>query len=188
MSSSVTVVVLAGGTARRFGSDKLAALLPDGRSVLEHCLAGMPSAWPLVVVGPERPVPSEVADRVRFVRETPAGGGPLAGIAAGVAVADGDVVCVAPGDTPRAGEVLPLLVGALDADPTVDAAVLSDAAGQPNPVLAAYRTRALRAALPDVPTGAAARELLTLTHVEVRAPFPVHDVTTPADLTDTGMG
>jgi molybdopterin-guanine dinucleotide biosynthesis protein A len=182
VSGSLQVIVLAGGSSRRFGADKLAAPMPDGRSVLDHCLAGMPSAWDLVVVGPSRPVPSEVADRVRFVREVPPGGGPLAGIAAGLAVVTGDVVCVAPGDAPRAGEVLPLLVAALERDDAMSAAVLRDGEGQANPVIAAYRTGVLRRALPDSTTGVAARTLLSLPHREVQPPFEVLDVDTPEDL------
>lgn len=176
------VIVLAGGSSRRFGSDKLAALLPDGRSVLDHCLAGMPSGWPLLLVGPSRVVPDEVAGRVRWVRESPPGGGPLAGIAAGLEVVDTEVVCVAPADAPRAGEVLALLVAALDDDASVSAAVLSDGEGRANPVLAAYRVADLRRALPDSTAGVPARTLLSLPHVEVRAPFEVRDVDTPEDL------
>ena len=179
--------MLAGGSSRRFGSDKLAALLPDGRSVLDHCLSGMPAGWDLVVVGPSRAVPAEVAARVRFVREEPPGGGPLAGIAAGLACVTGEVVCVAPGDAPRAGQVLPLLVAALTEDPAVSAAVLSDGEGQANPVLAAYRVGALREALPRSTAGVAARILLALPHREVRAPFEVRDIDTPDDLAATRL-
>ncbi|HYN68073.1 MAG TPA: NTP transferase domain-containing protein, partial [Ornithinibacter sp.] len=52
-TSEVTVVVLAGGTSRRFGSDKLGARL-HGVSVLEMVVASLPESWPVVVVGPIR--------------------------------------------------------------------------------------------------------------------------------------
>jgi molybdopterin-guanine dinucleotide biosynthesis protein A len=178
----VQVIVLAGGSSRRFGSDKLAALLPDGRSVLGRCLLGMPSGWDLVVVGPLRPVPSEVSERVRWVRELPPGGGPLAGIAAGLQLVTAAVVCVVPGDAPRAGEVLPLLVATLEQDASLAAAVLSDGEGRANPVLAAYRAGRLREAVPDAPANVPARTLLALAHREVRGAFEVRDVDTPEDL------
>lgn len=182
MTEPVTVIVLAGGTSRRFGSDKLAALLPDGVSVLDHCLLGMPASWAVVVVGPSRVVPSAVQARVRFVQESPAGGGPLAGVAAGLALVGGEVVCVAPGDAPRAGSVLESLVGSLESDASVDAAVLSDAEGQANPLLAAYRVNALSGAMPSAPANLPARKLLTLPHRLVQADVEVHDIDTPEDL------
>ncbi|EAP98286.1 hypothetical protein JNB_15018 [Janibacter sp. HTCC2649] len=178
----MSVIVLAGGTSRRFGSDKLAALLPDGVSVLDHCLLGMPPAWGVVVVGPSRVVPSAVAGRVRFVQESPVGGGPLAGVAAGLSLVRGDVVCVAAGDAPLAGSVLPLLVTALEGDSSVDAAVLSDGEGQANPLLAAYRVNALRDAMPGSPANLPARKLLSLAHRLVRLGVDVTDIDTPDDL------
>lgn len=186
VSDSVTVIVLAGGTSRRFGSDKLAAVLPDGRAVLDACLSGMPSAWPIVVVGPSRPVPSEVADRVRFVREDPPSSGPLAGIAAGLELVETDLACVVAGDTPRAGLVVASLVDAL-AEETIDgvpapAAVMSDGEGQSNPLLAAYRVEALRDAMPAEPANRAARTLLALPHVLVRPETEIWDVDHPEDL------
>ncbi|WP_156465443.1 molybdenum cofactor guanylyltransferase [Knoellia sp. Soil729] len=186
MASSGSVIVLAGGTSRRFGSDKLAALLADGQSVLDRCLVGMPDGWPLVVVGPSRVVPSSVADRVQFVRESPAGSGPLAGVAAGVAAVTTDLVCVVAGDTPQAGKALPLLVSALEADLAVDAVVAGDGDGegdgQANPLLAAYRTETLRGGVLDSPENRPARSLLSLAHSVLRVGDQARDVDTPEDL------
>jgi molybdopterin-guanine dinucleotide biosynthesis protein A len=78
-------VVLAGGTAVRLdGADK-AALEHGGRSLLEHALAAVAAASEIVVVG--EPVPT--SPPVTFTRESPAGGGPLAALCAGVAALAG---------------------------------------------------------------------------------------------------
>lgn len=74
-------VILTGGTGSRLGGADKASLELAGHSLLDHALAAVAGAAEVVVVGPETvtPVP------VRFVREDPPGGGPLAGLAAGVA-------------------------------------------------------------------------------------------------------
>ena len=76
-----TALVLCGGGSRRMGSDKTTATL-GGATVLDHLLDGLPADWPLVVVGPERPT----RRAVRWTRESPAGGGPVAAVAAGGAL------------------------------------------------------------------------------------------------------
>jgi molybdopterin-guanine dinucleotide biosynthesis protein A len=78
-------VVLAGGTAARLdGADK-ASLEHGGRSLLEHALAAVSASAETVVVG--EPVPT--SRPVTFTRESPAGGGPLAALCAGVAALAG---------------------------------------------------------------------------------------------------
>ena len=79
---TVVAVVLAGGESRRFGSDKLAAAL-DQQTLLDHTLAALPEEFAVIVVGPERPTTRSV----RFTREQPPGGGPAAGLVAGVRAA-----------------------------------------------------------------------------------------------------
>ena len=51
---AVTAIVLAGGQARRFGSDKLSAPFGDG-TLLDALLSGLPEDWAVVCVGPDRP-------------------------------------------------------------------------------------------------------------------------------------
>ena len=179
-SADVTVLVPAGGGSTRFGSDKLAARL-DGTTVLDHLLAGVPPEWPVVLVGPERRV---ARSGVRWVREQPPGGGPLAGVLAGVAVVETPVAVVVAGDMPFAGPVLPVLVEALrTAGPGVAAAVALDGEGHANPVLAGYRVDAVRAAFPGPVQGGRAKRLLDLPHVLVAVPgVGSHDVDTPSDL------
>jgi molybdopterin-guanine dinucleotide biosynthesis protein A len=92
-------VVLTGGAGRRLdGADK-AALEHAGRPLLEHALAAVAEAGEVVVVGPETPTSRPVL----FARESPVGGGPLAGVSAGVAALSGapDLVVVLAVDMPH---------------------------------------------------------------------------------------
>ena len=159
----VTALVLAGGESRRFGSDKLAAPL-RGTSVLDHLMTSLPTHWAVLVVGPRR----ATARTVHWTREDPPGGGPLAGVAAGVAAASTDVVAVVAGDMPDAGPALVTLVAALRAAPhEVAGVVATDEAGIANPLLAAYRTRAVLAGLRHPAHGRPAKLLLRLPHREI---------------------
>lgn len=178
-TGDVSVVVLAGGTSRRFGSDKLAAPL-GASTVLDHLIGSLPAAWPVVVVGPRRAGTRPVT----WTREDPPGGGPLAGVAAGVALVRTDLVAVVAGDMPFAGAALERIVGALrTSPPQVCGVVARDGAQVVNPLLAAYRTEAVRSVLPDQPGGRPARALLALPHVELAMDGPaVRGVDTPADL------
>jgi molybdopterin-guanine dinucleotide biosynthesis protein A len=73
-------VILSGGTAARMGGTDKASLEYAGRSLLEHALDAVAGAGEIVVVGPEAPTSRAVI----FTRESPPGGGPLAGLQAGV--------------------------------------------------------------------------------------------------------
>jgi molybdopterin-guanine dinucleotide biosynthesis protein A len=194
-------VVLAGGTSRRWGGiDKTAADLA-GRPVLAHVVQGLPADLPVVVVGPAGHPFADLADpaRVRWTREDPPGGGPVAGLAAGLAALrsagfeDGDDVVLLAGDLPDAGSAVPRLLAALRepaaAEP-VDVAVGVDPQGRRQPLLAAYRLAPLRAVLAadaarGLPTGGRAmRELLgrlRVREVPVSA-AEAFDLDTPADL------
>jgi len=79
-------VVLTGGTSTRLGGADKAGLARAGRSLLDSALDAVAGAAEVVVVGPETAVGREV----RFAREEPAGGGPLAGVGAGVAALSGE--------------------------------------------------------------------------------------------------
>ena len=123
----IAAVVLAGGESRRFGSDKLAADL-EGRTVLDRALDGLPPEAAIAVVGPQRPIDRAAA----FLREDPPGGGPAAGLVAGLTWATdrgAERILVLPGDAPGAGRAARLLLAALDA-PGVTAAVGSDGSGR----------------------------------------------------------
>lgn len=175
----LTVVVLAGGQSRRFGSDKLAAPLA-GTTLLDHLIATLPEAWPVVVVGE----PRATARDVEWTREDPPGGGPLAGVEAGLDRVGTGLVAVVAGDMPYAAAGLVVLAAALrDAGPETVAAVGTDDQGFANPLLAVYRAAAVRATLPRPAHGRPAKTLLALPHVEVRvAGVASRDVDTPRDL------
>jgi molybdopterin-guanine dinucleotide biosynthesis protein A len=174
-----TVVVVAGGPSTRFGADKLGAPL-RGTTVLDHLLADLPPDWPVVVVGAERPTTRPVS----WTREEPPGGGPLAGIAAGLALVGTPIAGVVAGDMPYAATALAAVVHVLTGAPAdVCAVVATDHEGVPNPLLAAYRTEAARAAVPGSGHGHPARTLLDLPHVTVPVTTVAsRDVDTPADL------
>ncbi len=119
---AVAGIVLAGGRSRRFGRDKLAASMPDGRTVLTHAVEAVASIVDLVVVviSPEGPIPGALPPNVLVVRDPQAFAGPVAGILAGLEALDGtaeSIVVVAGGDMPwMLPPVLRMLVDALEAD------------------------------------------------------------------------
>jgi molybdopterin-guanine dinucleotide biosynthesis protein A len=104
----VTGIVLAGGRSSRMGQDK-AALVLDGRTLLQHaCDALAAAADEIVIVGsPGRPLPAvSAAVPVRRVDDAVEGEGPLAGIAAGLAAAHGEVAAVVGCDMPHLAPAL----------------------------------------------------------------------------------
>jgi molybdopterin-guanine dinucleotide biosynthesis protein A len=142
-------VVLAGGAARRLGGVRKPVLPVAGRSLLGRVLTAVADARVRVVVGPsDLPVPPGVL----VTREEPAGGGPVAGAAAGLALVPSGVETVA-----LLASDLPLLdaaaVGVLRASlasgvpDRAGAAVFVDEAGRRQSLCGVWRTAALRAAL-----------------------------------------
>ncbi|HEX7472480.1 MAG TPA: molybdenum cofactor guanylyltransferase [Candidatus Limnocylindrales bacterium] len=120
-------IVLAGGGSRRFGSDKLAVPLADGRSVLAHAVAaaGMVAGELLVVVAPSGSRPDDLPDRAVIVHDPEPDGGPLLGLAAGLEAARDESILLVGGDMPELDPaVLRLLVAAVRDDAGVDAARL----------------------------------------------------------------
>jgi len=173
----VTVVVLAGGTSRRFGADKLVARWGRG-TLLDQAVSGLPSSWSILVVGPERPL----SRAVRYAREEPVGAGPAAAVLAGVRACDADRVVTMPGDSPFAAQVVQRLASALVAHQSVVAA-----GSQPHPLYLGLRATALdrlRGLDPAEWAHRSARALMSWLdplHVTV-PPGWLADVDTPADL------
>jgi molybdopterin-guanine dinucleotide biosynthesis protein A len=122
VSPEVTAIVLAGGRATRFGSDKLAVEI-DGRSVLDRAIAACAAVAPEVLLvgsaGTTLPV--------RRIDDPEPFGGPLQALAGALDVTRTAFALVVAGDMPSlVPAVLELLVAALAADPGADAVVLTD--------------------------------------------------------------
>jgi molybdopterin-guanine dinucleotide biosynthesis protein A len=151
------------------GGDKTALDLGAGRSVLDHLVSSLDGTVPVVVVGRRRALERPV----QWTRESPQGGGPLAGVAAGVA-ATGDVawVVVVAGDQPFAAEGVGLLIAAArTTSDDVDAVVGLDVTGRDQPLLAAYRRSTLLARLSEPADGRSMHSLLDRLVVH-RLPLP----------------
>lgn len=163
------IIVLAGGGGTRLGGFDKARLEVAGRPLLEFVLAGATAARQVVVVG-ETAVPVGVLRTV----EDPPGGGPVAGIAAGLrtlsehrgapaspaheprapASPASAWTLVLAVDQPGAGAAVPvLLAAAAAAGPETDLVCPHDASGHPQWLLAAYRTSALERALEPFGSG-----------------------------------
>ncbi|MFT3887709.1 MAG: NTP transferase domain-containing protein [Arachnia sp.] len=137
-------IVLGGGRSSRMGTDKLALLL-DGRPLLARVVEAALGWADTVVVAGDRPRGWTDDPRVTFRREDPPFGGPVAGIAAALAEADGaDEVLLLAGDLADPAAVVALLAAA-DAGP--DGVVLEDEEGWAQYLAGRYRRVSLAAAV-----------------------------------------
>lgn len=152
-------IVVAGGAGRRMGGRDKAGVLVGGTSLLERVLMAVSAAHGVVVVGPSRPLPAHLHS-VRWTREDPPGGGPLAAVAAGLDLVRSPLVAVLAVDLPFVGpDQLTRLRTAVTASPDTAAATLVDPGGHRQPLAAMWRTDVLWAAMPDHPAGGAVRTL-----------------------------
>ncbi|WP_234542316.1 NTP transferase domain-containing protein [Streptomyces shenzhenensis] len=136
-------IVLAGGAARRLGGADKPAVRVGGRPLLDRVLAACAGARRTVVVAAPRPT----SRPVRWTREDPPGGGPVAALHAGLRHTTAARAVVLSADLPFLEEAtVERLLSALHAAGT-DGALLTDADGRDQPLVAAYRTTALRHAL-----------------------------------------
>ncbi len=164
------------------GVDK-AALVVGGVRLLDRVLhAARPVCDRVVVVGPPRPT---TVPGVEFVTEDEPGGGPVPAVAAALTVVGNcDVVLIMAGDLPLlTPEHLRRLISTLEASGAQAAAASGEGEGAaPNPLLAAYRGPALRAACTGLGTGAAAARLLPLGTAAVDLGPATLNVNRPEDL------
>ncbi|MEU2288181.1 NTP transferase domain-containing protein [Streptomyces sp. NPDC013178] len=133
-------VVLAGGGARRLGGADKPGVRVGGRALLDRVLAACAGARTTVVVADPRPT----LRPVRWAREDPPGAGPLAALGAGLRHTTADLVVVLSADLPFLGaDTVRRLLAALDTG-EAEGALVTDADGRDQPLVAAYRTAALR--------------------------------------------
>ncbi|WP_448070705.1 molybdenum cofactor guanylyltransferase [Georgenia yuyongxinii] len=171
-------IVLAGGTARRLDGVSKPDVELGGRRLLDHALAATEGAGRVAVVAPDTVA---VPDGVLRTLEDPPHGGPVAGIAAGLAALDGHpaggvaaapLLLVLSCDVPFAAGAVPRLLAAATTSGH-DGACLRDSSGYLQWLVGVYRTAALRARLDALGTqlrGSSVRALTShLTLATVRA-------------------
>lgn len=170
----VFAIILAGGRASRMGGIDKPALVVGGRRMLDTALHAAAVADMIVVVGPHR---ADVT--VLQVQEQPAGSGPVAGIAAGLAALapePTDRVLIFAADLPWLSSAVTVeLLGALDAAADADVAHGVDASGRVQHLLAAWRAQALIATLAG---------LESPVNQPMRALAPKHAVAVAVSVTD----
>jgi molybdopterin-guanine dinucleotide biosynthesis protein A len=145
VSADVGAVVLTGGGAARLGGADKASIEIGGRTLLEHALAALADVPEVVVVGPDVPTSRPVT----FTREDPPGGGPAAGLLAGIrrfARTPAWVVVLAVDMPLVSGDTVRRLVRAA----RDDGAVLVDSSGRVQHLCAAYSLAALERAGRDL--------------------------------------
>lgn len=151
--ASYDVIVLAGGAGRRLGGLDKAGLRLGNRSLLDRVLDACGGADRIVVVGPRR----DTVRPVRWIQEDPPGGGPVAGLAAGLPLTRAVVVVVLAVDLPFLTAATVDRLTAATVDGRSDGAILTDVNGRDQPLTAAYRREALNRRLGKLqgPAGAA---------------------------------
>lgn len=133
-------IVLAGGAAKRLGGADKPGVRVGGRALLDRVLAACDEAARTVVVGGRRPT----ARPVRWAREEPPGGGPWPRSTRGCGASRPATVLVLSADLPFLGKpTVRRLVETLDTSGR-EAALLTDADGRDQPLVAAYRAEPLR--------------------------------------------
>ncbi|WFE95482.1 NTP transferase domain-containing protein [Micromonospora sp. WMMD987] len=150
--TAYAAVVLAGGAARRMGGRDKPAVPVHGRPMRDRVLAAVADAVPRVLVGSGGSLPADVL----VTREEPAGGGPVAATAAGLALLGPDttVVALLAADLPLLSRpAVGVLLDALAAGSgpgAADGVCLLDDRGRRQPLCGVWRVSPLRAALDRV--------------------------------------
>ncbi|SFE01690.1 Molybdopterin-guanine dinucleotide biosynthesis protein A [Actinopolyspora alba] len=173
-TSGFAGIVLAGGRGSRLGGRDKPAIRLSGLSLLDRTLDAVSDAEPIVAVGPRR----STGRPVRWTREAPPGGGPVAALSAGLAALPPCVslVAVLAADHPwLSRDTLSRLLAALRRAPDSGGAVLVDTDDRPQWLVGVWRAVALGRALPEQPHGVALRGVLS----------PLHPLFVPAEQAET---
>jgi molybdopterin-guanine dinucleotide biosynthesis protein A len=182
---TLAAIVLAGGSARRLSGTPKPLLLVADRPLLVHVAraAEATGADPVVIVGPTDTAPMVRDRRVEampWTREQPPGGGPVAGIAAGLALlgppnSDDDLVLLLAGDAPRIGPSLePLVRAGRAAVARGQDGSVAHAGGRDQLLASCLRRRTLADAVAGEPAGRSLYEALGELRLE---PVPVEETT-----------
>jgi len=173
--SEFAAVVLAGGAARRMGGAAKPAVRVGGTPLLNRVLEAAEHARPRIVVGPLELTPLLPTGVSLTIEETP-GGGPVAGLAAGVHLLTDSVqaVAVLASDLPFVNaDILDRLRSELSG--SAEVAVLVDDTGRPQWMCSVWRHEALARRLAQLgdPAGRSMQDLVDgaqVRHVTVPAP------------------
>ncbi|MER7273715.1 NTP transferase domain-containing protein [Dactylosporangium sp. NPDC000244] len=188
---TLAAVILAGGRASRLHGRDKPMIAVGGVPMLTRVVGAAVEAGaaPVVVVGPDR---DETPAGVRVVREEPAGGGPVAAAAAGMAAIEPvGVVALLASDLPYMSA--PALLVLMDALGNADGALFVDEHGRRQLLCGVWNRTALRGAIDafgDTGGGSLRRLVRDLDVVEVRwdgEKAPYVDCDTEEDLRRVGL-
>lgn len=160
-SRAGSIIVLSGGTSSRFGADKSQAILGH-QKLIHHILAGIPKEFEIIIVGAD---PLFTPASYRCVQESPAGGGPVAGIAAALELCESEIVGVLATDMPFAGAHMIHLLSAMTSYD--DAIMFVDSKGFKQPLAALYRREALENALSTIGNSHGASMRTLISHLKI---------------------
>jgi len=174
-ADDLDIVLLAGGSGTRLGGQDKAELEVGGQRLIDRAVVALAPAMSagstLVIVGPQRALDPAPALGIRWTRETPPGGGPLAATAAGLRLVGAPLVAVLAVDLPSA-----------------PGALYVDATGHDQLLFGVWRTTRLRAALPSEPHGKPMRLLAGPNVLRVGLPTSSRCSTATPSATSTGRG
>jgi molybdopterin-guanine dinucleotide biosynthesis protein A len=161
-SNSASVIILAGGTSTRFGSDKSQAKI-GGVSLIERILLSIPSELETVIVGPD---PKIANAQYKTVQENPVGGGPVAGFKAGLGICTSESVVLIATDMPFAVSRTLHLMESMK--PHDDAVMYVDKEGFKQPLAAVYCVEAVERALSLMGDADGQSMQTMLSHLQIR--------------------